>query len=600
MTSFKSETTAFTELLNSGQVKRNRRDFLRVSAIASAAATLPARGIFARQSTPTSSPEAGGDPFTLRLPFNPYGQIVSTDPHRTVNWGPFWVMIPYAWSGLLRFDENGAVEADLAESVEPNEDGTVYTAILREGVAFADGTPITAEHIIASWRRSLDSTSLSPMYRFMEPVVGAAELASGENVPLGVVAKDERTLEISLTAPLAHFPSYLATFGFAVVHPEIDNQTAPLIAGDACSGPWKITSESDTEIVMVPNEHHWSEPSADVTEIVWQIAPGGNTDQAILEWYQQDQIAVADAPISLLDQVRGDDALAAELSSSETQAATMALTLDFHQAPFNDVRVRKAVAAAINRETWSNDIQLGTYVPASTFTPPVLETIANYSPANEAADTTNATPAALLEEAGINTAESENEVIFFQPATDSVEAMERTTALITMIVDATGLLITHDTDLTSEQVTAARQDAGGLQIATLQWQLDSDQPSLLNLFTPESEYNNGWINWEPNLEDSGDYTPGADATAYADLITTAVATLNETERNATYAEAEALLLKNAVVIPLGYWNPQFLKKTWLVGTRHGPWSGSTPVRIDSEVTIDRASMPASPEASPDA
>lgn len=594
MTSFQTDPTAFTNLLKSCQVRRNRRDFLRVSAIASAAAAMSAGGIFARQSTPSSSPEASSEPFTLRLPFNPFGQPVSTDPHRTVNWGPFWVMLPYAWSGLLRFDQNGAVEADLAESVEPNEDGTKYTATLREGIGFADGTAITAEHLIASWRRALDATTLSPMSSFMEPIVGATGLANGENVPLGATAIDERTIEISLTAPLAHFPSYLATFGFAVVHPQIDNQDEPLAPGDVCSGPWKITSSSDAEIVMVPNEHHWSESSADVTELVWQIAPSGNTDQTILEWYQDDQVAVADAPLSIQSNL-GD--LATELQRPETQSATMVLSLDFHRAPFNDVRVRRAVAAAIDRVIWVAEIQQKTYVPANSFTPPVLSIIANYEAPT---DPFEGDPAAILEEAGINTAESENEVVFFQPATDSVEAMERTAALITMIADATGLLITHDTALTADQITAARQDAGGLQMALMQWHLDSDQPSLLTLFATESEYNTGWINWEASLEDSGEYTPGADATLYTELVTQAVATLDETERNALYAEAEALLLKNAVVIPLGYWHPAWLQKSWLVGTKQGPWSGSTPVRIDSEVTIDRQSLPATPQSTPGA
>lgn len=598
MTSNNRTLTAFTNLLNASLVTGNRRDLLRVSSVATAAAAMPASGIFARQSTPSSSP-AAGEPFTLSLPFNPYGQPVITDPHRAVNWGPFWVMLPYAWSGLLRFDENGAVEADLAESVEPNEDGTKYTAKLREGVAFADGTPITAEHVIASWRRALDATTLSPMARFMEPIVGATEIAGGENVPLGAVAADERTIEITLTAPLAHFPSYLATFGYAVVHPEIDNLDQPLPPGDACSGPWKITSSSDAEIVMVPNPNHWSEPSADVTELVWRIAPGGNTDQTIIDWYRNDEVALADAPIGVLESVRGDETLATELKDFEKWASTMVLSLDFHQAPFNDVRVRQAVAAAIDREEWCNDIQLGTYVPATTFTPPVLETIANYTYSGEPASA-DATPAALLEEAGINTAEYEEEIVFFQPATDSVEAMERTAALLKMITDGTGLQITHDTALTAEQITAARQDAGGLQLALVQWQLDSDQPSLLGVYGPESEYNNGWVNWEATLEDSGDFTPGADAAAYGELIETAVATLDQDERNATYAEAEALLLKNVVVIPLGYWNPKYLQKPWLVGTRQGPWSGSTPVLIDSEVTVDRDLLPADQESTPEA
>lgn len=587
--SSKSELTAFTDLVKSGQVRQNRRDFLRTGAIAAAAATMPLAGVYARQdSTPAGS---GTADVVLSLPFNPYGQEVTVDPHRTVNWGPFWVMLPYAWSSLLRFDENGAVEADLAEAVVPNEDGSVWTATLREGIAFADGTAITAEHVVQSWMRALDYTRLSPMYPFFEPITGATEISRGETVSLGAVAKDERTIEITLTSPLAHFPSYLATFGYAVVHPEFDSGGDGAVETDqACSGPWTISSFTPEEIRMVPNSNHWSTPSADIGEIVWMVAPGGNTDLTIIDWYQTDQIAIADAPLSVMD-VLGNDA--ATIRRAESQAATMVLALDFHQAPFNDVRVRRAVAAAIDRQAWSTDIQRDTYVPANSFTPPVLATIANYSAPTEDYDDD---PATLLADAGFDPAASEDAIVYFQPATDSMEAMERTAQLLTMISDATGLKITHDTMLTAEQITAARQDSGGLQMRTVQWQLDSDHPSLLAAMSQESVHNAGWVNWEPELEDSGEYTPGADAATFNELISKASATLDETERNQAYADAEALLLKNAVLIPLGYWQPGWLQKDWLSGTRQGPWSGSTPVRIDAEVSINRDLLPAIPDA----
>lgn len=596
MTSSNSELTAFAQLVNSSQVRHNRRDLLRISAITGAAAAT-AHGVFAQPKSAIARMQDDSDEdeqgVTLRLPFNPYGQEVTVDPHRTVNWGPFWVMLPYAWSGLLRFDENGAVETDLAESVEPNEDGTVWTAILKEEIAFADGTPITAEHFVQSWQRALDSTRLSPMFRFMEPIVGATELSHGENVSLGAVATDERTIEITLTAPLAHFPGYLATFGYAVVHPGLDNDGEDAVElTEACSGPWTIVDQTDTEITMVPNEYHWSERSADVAEIVWAIAPGGNTDLTILEWYKANEIAVADAPQSILDVIPEDDAALDELHRFETQASTYVLSLDFHQEPFNDVRVRRAVAASIDRETWATEIEQENYVPANSFSPPVLATLAEYEAPTDAFEDDLAE---LMSEAGFDPTESETEIILFQPATDSDLQIERTAQLLTMITEATGLDITHDTSLTAEQITAARQDAGGLHIALFQWQLDSDQPSLLSVMSQKSTYNAGWVNWEPELEDSGDFTPGADAATFDELITTAASTLDETERNEAYAEAEALLLKNAVLVPLGFWNPAYLQKPWLQGTRQGPWSGSTPVRIDAEVTVDVEAFSATPE-----
>lgn len=595
MTSSKSEHTAFRNLVNSSRVRQSRRDFLRISAITAAAAAMPLGGVYAQQdSTPASTPGAEFGDFSLRLPFNPYGQPVTTDPHRAVNWGPFWVMLPYAWSGLLRFDENGAVEADLAESVEPNEDGSVWIATLREAIAFADGTPIVADHFIQSWNRALDSTRLSPMFRFMEPVVNASERSQGENVALGVSAVDERTLEISLVEPLAHFPSYLATFSFAVTHPNIDVQGDEALApGDACSGPWRITSENTNEITMVPNPHHWSEHSVDVGEIVWAIAPGGNTDLTILDWYQNNQIAVADAPPSILNVLTENEN--PDLQGFETQSSTKVLALDFHQTPFNDVRVRRAIAASVDRAHWVAEIQQKAYLPANSFSPPVLSIIANYEAPTDAFDDD---PAALIAETEFNPEESDEAIVLFQPATDSPEEIDRTAQLLTMISDASGIQITHDTALTAEQITAARQDAGGFQIALMQWQLSTDQPTLLDVMSQESAYNAGWVNWEPTLEDTGDYTPGTDAATFNDLVTTAQTTLDEAERNAAYAEAETLLLKNAVLIPLGFWTPLYLQKPWLLGTRQGPWSGSTPVRIDAEVSIDRASFEATPSSTP--
>lgn len=592
MTSSKSELTAFSRLVNSSQVRQNRRDFLRVSAVTAAAASTLG-GVFAAPSGVSASMQEASEEaqgHTLRLPFNPYGQEVTVDPHRTVNWGPFWVMLPYAWSGLLRFDENGAVEADLAESVEPNEDGSVWTAVLREGIAFADGTPITADHFVQSWTRALDTTRLSPMFRFLEPIAQATEISGGENVPLGAVAIDERTIEITLADPLAHFPSYLATFGYSVVHPDIDVEGDEAIElSAACSGPWTITSHTDAEIVMVPNPNHWSEPSADISELVWAIAPGGATDLTILEWYQANEIAVADAPTSVTGLLTENEA--GDLTNIETSSSTYALALDFHQEPFNDVRVRRAIAAAIDRAAWSAEIQQETYAPATSFTPPVLATIAEYEAPT---DTFEGDPTELLQEAEFDPEEFENEILFFQPATDSEDSIDRTAQLIDMIGEATGIEITHDTALTAEQITSARQDAGGLQMSLVQWQLDTDQPSLLAVMNQSSPYNLGWVNWEPELEDSGDYTPGADAAAYDELIATAQTTLDVAERNAAYAEAEALLLKNAVLIPIGFWTPWYLQKPWLQGTRQGPWSGSTPVRIDSEVTVDVAGLTATP------
>lgn len=583
--------TSLARLVQASTVPFSRRDLLRSSSVITAAAALGVHPVVAsprpsRPGRPLSQEDPATD-VTLHLPFNPFGQPVTVDPHLTVNWGPFWVMLPYTWAGLLRFDENGAVEPDLADSVTPNEDGTVWTATLREGVAFANGDPILAEHFVASWRRALDLTRLAPMARFMAPVSGFDAYVAGESQDIGFRAVDERSIEITLDEPLSHFPAYLATFVWAVMHPGYiqPEEDVEIALADASAGAWRITEFDDTSrILMTPNEFYWEAPSPSITAINWHIAPGAGTDQAILDLYLADEIAIADLPSSLFEAAGADASIAEEIVTIEDHASTLAISLDFRQPPFDDVRVRRAIAHAIDKEQWANEIEQGAYVPATSFTPPVLAEIAGYE-APEGVAYAPDQVSGLLSDAGLDPETMEQEIISFQPATDSVAAMERRGRLLELISEATGIQITHDTNLTREQITALRQDEGGLPLDVVQWWLDSDTPSILAIAAQESEFNAGWFNWEPGLEETGEFTPGEDAATFNELIAEAFATLDQETRNGLYREAEELLLRNAVLIPLGYWVQRFVQKPWLQGTRQGPWSGSTPVRIDENVIV---------------
>ncbi|HVL25693.1 MAG TPA: peptide ABC transporter substrate-binding protein [Thermomicrobiales bacterium] len=586
-------TPPFARLLEAGMVPRSRRDLMRVSALLAASAAAGSRGVVAAPARPATSSARfqTGDTETdveIAIPFTPYGQDVTIDPHRTVNWGPFWVMFPYVWSGLLRFDENGAVEPDLAESVTPNDDGTVWTATLKEGIAFASGNPITANHFVMSWQRALDHTQLSPMAQFMEPLKGYADVLAATAIDAGFRAVDDTTIEITLSRPVSFFPSYLATFVWAVLDPDVlaaDGDADPLLSG-AGAGPWQITEfDPLARIVMEPNPHYWAPPSPSVSRIVWPIVTGGTADATALQLYRGDEAVSADVPLSLMETVQGDEALAAELVTIEDHSSVTAISMDFNQEPFNDVRVRQAIAAAIDKEAWAAEIWQGTYAPATSFSPPVLKTIANYeAPAGIAHDPEHAK--SLLADAGFDPATSEIEITYFQPALDSPEDQERHRLLLQAIQDATGVEITHNTSLTREQITALAQDNGGRQFDIVQWWLATDTPALLStVASQDSPYNAGWINWSAELEPVDETDPGSDAAAFDELVTQAEAELDEAARNDDYRRAEELLLQDAVYIPLGYWVQRYVQKPWLQGTRQGPWSGRTPVRIDEEVVV---------------
>lgn len=524
----------------------------------------------------------------LNLPLNPFGQPVSIDPHRTVNWGPFWVLLPHVWAGLLRFDENGAVQPDLAESIEPGEDATLWRVTLKPDLTFASGRSIVAGDFIASWQRALDPQAISPMATFMSNVDGFDAFTSGESRDLGFTAIDDQAIEIRLAEPDSSFPAALATFVWAVVDLEVlanADVDDPFLA-DAGAGAWRFTEfVEDDRLVMEPNPGYWDEPSPSISQVVWRILDGAGADTRALELYQAEELAVADVPLSLLASIQGDETLSDDLVTIENQASTLAIGLDFNQPPFGDVRVRRAIAAAVDRDAWAAEIWLDGFVPATGFVPPVVAVTSGYAPAS--ADFGDPSSAAqLLDEAGIDPETNAPDIVYYQPAADSPDDLQRHAALLQMIEDNSGLVIQHDTSLTQDQILARQRDNGGRQFDIVWWWTVTDTAAILDTAaSPDSAAMQGWFNWSAELEAIGDSDPAAAATRFQELTTEANAAVSPDTRNRAFQQAEQLLLDNAVYIPLGHWVQRFVQKPWLQGTRQGAWSGSLPVRIDAEVVV---------------
>lgn len=583
--------------VQSGVPAHSRRDMLRAMAILGGGVTIgaPTRAVGDLwPGVPSAAAQAAIQDVDvqtnveLRLPLNPFGQPVTLDPHRAVNWGPFWVLLPHVWAGPLRFDENGAVEPDLAESVEPGDNASVWTITLKPDLAFASGRPIAPDDCIASWKRALDPRSVSPMATFMANVDGFDAFTAGESLEIGFTSIDDRTIEIQLVEPDSSFPSSLATFVWAVLDLEIVANSGaddPLLT-DAGAGAWRFTELTDGErVVMEPNPQHWGEPSPSVTRVVWQIFDGVDADPRALDLYRAGDLAIADVPLSTLATIQDNAVLSEHLITIESQASTMAIGLDFNQAPFGDVRVRRALSAAIDRQMWASEIWGDSFVPASGFVPPVVSLTSDYVAAtSEIGDPASARE--LLEQAGVDPASDLPDIVYFQPATDTPEDIERHSVLLRMIEDNSGVVIRHDTTLTPDQIAARQRDNGGRQFDIVWWWTVSDTAAILDTAAnPDSPAMRGWFNWSSDLAAVEGSDPGVAASAFQERISEANAAVAQETRNSAFQEAEQILLDTTVYIPLGHWVQRFVQQPWLHGTRQGPWSGSIPVRIEADVVI---------------
>jgi len=125
--------------------------------------------------------------------------------------------------GLTTYSEQGDVVPGVAKSWDISDDGKTYTFHLREDDTWSNGDPVTANDFVYSFRRLVDPATASDYAPIADIISGAAEIRKTDpkNKPdltkLGVVAKDDHTLVITLNKPTPYFLSALRHSSFLPV-----------------------------------------------------------------------------------------------------------------------------------------------------------------------------------------------------------------------------------------------------------------------------------------------------------------------------------------------------------------------------------------------
>ena len=237
----------------------------------------------------------------------------------------------------------------LAESWESNAGATEWTFHLRQGVKFHDGSPLTADDVVYTFRRLLDPKIGSP---------AASEL--GAIKPEAFQAVDANTVKVTLASPIAELPSILATKHGMVVkngamsddirfHP---NGTGPFTLKELKIGPLKTT--------FTKNDSYWRPglPKSKCLEVTAITEPLSRV--AALQSGEADIVLVVDpATISTL---KADPSITLTKAPGGT-AVTMGMFIDV--PPFNDIKVRQAMKLVIDRQALVDTALLGFGVPGN-------------------------------------------------------------------------------------------------------------------------------------------------------------------------------------------------------------------------------------------
>lgn len=273
---------------------------------------------------------------------------------------------------LVGAGESAEVEPALASAWEVSADGRIYTFQMRRGARFHNGRTVNASDVIYSVRRTLRQ-SKSGAWVF-KSLVGAEAFARGETEELpGARARDEQTVELELSEPLAFFlPMLCLRFASIVPREEIEQDGgARFIQKPVGTGPFRLVSydREAGRVELARFDEYWNSEEPYVDGVTIEYDENG---ERLFERLRGGELSFLreGSPERIARLATDTDWRSCIVSA--TQLHTQCLVFDAQQAPFNDVRVRRAVAHAIDKERLIREAYAGMAVPAAGPIPPGL------------------------------------------------------------------------------------------------------------------------------------------------------------------------------------------------------------------------------------
>jgi peptide/nickel transport system substrate-binding protein len=237
----------------------------------------------------------------------------------------------------------------LAEKWESNDNATVWTFHIRQGVKFHDGSPLTAEDVVYTFRRLLDPATASP---------AASEL--GAIKPEAFQAVDAATVKVTLDSPIAELPSILATKHGMVVKAGASSDDIRFRPNGTGPFTLKELKLGELKTEFTKNASYWRSglPKSDCLVVTAITEPISRV--AALQSGEADIVLVVDpATIAAL---QADSSITLTKAPGGT-AVTMGMFMDV--APFDNPKVREAMKLVIDRQQMVDTALQGFGIPGN-------------------------------------------------------------------------------------------------------------------------------------------------------------------------------------------------------------------------------------------
>ena len=470
-------------------------------------------------------------------------------------------MLLHAFECLLAVDQDGKLIPGQAESWETSEDGLTWTFHLRDGLKWSDGSDLTANDFVYSWKRVCDPMVAAPYAEtVLSMVAGYEEAIAGDLDALQVVAADDQTLVVTLNAPCSYFGSLAA---FATLSPV--QQATVEANGDAwataaetyiSNGPFYVSEwVPGSHILMSKNPYYWNADAIKLDGIKWNLIEDAN---AAYSAYQTGEVLmIKDVPTEEIPSLTGSSDFYVD-----PIIGTYYLSLNIDREPFNDAKVRKALSLAIDREYVAGTLMQGTYTAASNLMGPGwIDTdgsqfMDNANGGQPYIDTTNfeanlEEAKQLLAEAGYPDGEGFPTIAY---STNDAGYHKVVAEYLQQAWAELGIDLQVDI-VEWASFTPMRRN-GDFDAARNGWVGDYSDPSnMLDLFYSTNGNNDGKFN-------------NAEYDAAMDVSRT---TLDAAERSEALHKAEDILMEEAGCIPVAYYNDFWLQSEKITGSWHSPY-----------------------------
>lgn len=303
--------------------KMSRRALMRASAAAVLAASAAGRGAFAATA---GTPRRGG---ILKISVN--ARADSLNPMKPKS-SAGHMAVELLYSGLTRIGTDLSAQPDLAESWTANDQATEFTFRLREA-SFHDGSPVTAADVVATITAIRDPASASPGRTSTGPIAA-------------VEAVDDRTVRFRLDGSFADLPVVLGSVYTKIIQAAALADPAALETRPAGSGPFLLKEFDPGRILSVRRNPAYFDPERPYLEGIDQLVYPDATGEAAA-------LINGDTDVLLEVGIANFDRLATTAGIVGERVATgnfLNLVMRVDTRPFDDLRVRRALAMSLDRE----------------------------------------------------------------------------------------------------------------------------------------------------------------------------------------------------------------------------------------------------------